>query len=817
MIYSSLTVAVVSIAIAIILGSVDVTALRLRGSDIDADANTDIPDELKQAVDEWRSRVATSPHVTKSVQDLKASFKARSNGRELRDVAIVRAMEKARAKRPPMFSLEWAKKFEGSNPFVYYYDENATEDNANGRGKYSTFDGMRKNRQRRGQENTDKVIGIGISALSPGFPWNPHLQAGEGEPEFYCAGAALTDPPGTDSPVRPTRNAPMTLIDCENLNSERERSQITFEYTAEGELNFTDVSENDPFTEPWGWCVGLKNVNKNQLLRSQYCDKADITQVWRILPWDNTWRPDAAWWNINGGGICVEASSSNLTQYETQIQLERCTYDDQAARQRQTWVWCYEETTCKDEDSTPPNFSLTIECDIANTQRLTCSSSTIIESTATSDGAGAVQESIYDEINNCPDDPVRNQRWGRSQVYLVSDVPENENLIVDFDSNCDDDGNDANNFMRVYTKQSDGEYDCEFLDNTRCEDDRQTMSAVVDPSDRDYLIVVTADGSDGNDANYNLDVSCSTSHYVLIQFRGNNDNTNFCIGVDNSNSGQDVELKRCDPDDNNMLWELDDDRLLRLRANDGRCMGVANTNNNQVVELVNCNPDRDNQRWRYDSQGDNEFSVVSNNNRCITTEDGADPSNGDRITITNCDGNSDQRWNYGFVNPLLPSTSSSSDEYCFSDENIINVESDNENLPRGSYDNNACLEPSDVFETEDNLRNAYLFYDTQGIEFTLSIVSDCSSGRGIDSSDSAGYTLYRVYEVDEDDNSNQDEFECRFSAKTECKKESDEDQTVSFNLDGQKRYLFVATGSIELVPICEVDDSCTAGLADARV
>lgn len=176
MICSRLTVGVVSVAIAIILGSVDVNALRLRGSDIDADANTDIPDELKQAVDEWRSRVATSPHVTKSVQDLKASFKARSNGRELRDHAIVRAMEEARAKRPPMFSLEWAKKFEGSNPFEDYSDENATEDNTNtntnnDRNKYSTFDGMRKNRQRRGQETTDKVIGIGISALSPGFPW----------------------------------------------------------------------------------------------------------------------------------------------------------------------------------------------------------------------------------------------------------------------------------------------------------------------------------------------------------------------------------------------------------------------------------------------------------------------------------------------------------------------------------------------------------------------------------------------------------------------------------------------------------------------
>lgn len=154
-----------------LLVSCDVSALRLRGSDADPDADVDIPDELQQAVDEWRSRVATSPHVTKSVQDLKASFKAQSNGRELRDHVIVRAMEKARAKRPKMFSREWAKKFEGSNPFENYSSDKAKGDKFNHKDKYSVFDGMRKNRQRRGQETTDKVIGIGIAALSPGFPW----------------------------------------------------------------------------------------------------------------------------------------------------------------------------------------------------------------------------------------------------------------------------------------------------------------------------------------------------------------------------------------------------------------------------------------------------------------------------------------------------------------------------------------------------------------------------------------------------------------------------------------------------------------------
>lgn len=136
------------------------------------------------------------------------------------------------------------------------------------------------------------------------------------------------------------------------------------------------------------------------------------------------------------------------------------------------------------------------------------------------------------------------------------------------------------------------------------------------------------------------------------------------------------------------------------------------------------------------------------------------------------------------------------------------IKSDNENLPTGSYDRNACLRESDVFDTTDNLRNTWRYYDTQGIPFTLSVTSDCESGRGIDDSDSAGYTLYRLYEVD--DSGSTTEFECIHSEKTECKEESDGKLTKTFQrLDGSKRYLFVATGSIELVTVCDVSDDCT--------
>lgn len=817
---SKVAVGMGTFALFALLGSrvVDVRpiAMHLRGAPDDAHADADVPVELRQEVSEWRARVSDTPALAKNIQELKESHLARTNGRELRDHTIVRAMKRAKAKRPPRFSLEWAKRFEGMNPFEASSD--SVKDDASDPSRETEFDRMRRNGQRRGQ-TIDQIIGIGLAALSPGFPWNPHL-AENLDPDnpddifFYCAGAELTDPPGTTEPIRPTRDGFMTLINCLDIGNDRKRSQITFEYTAMGELNFTEVSANDPFSDPYGWCVGMRSVGKNQRLRSQYCDLYDMTQVWRILPFDNTWRPDAAWYNINGldGGLCVETTSSNLTEFVTEMQLERCTYDDQEARQRQTWIWCYEETTCDDEDSTPPNFELTIACEDTEIQDKRCTSATFTQSTSFSDGAGAVPSGIYEEMNECPNDPVRNMRWGRSQVYRVDKSGQDENLVVDFESTCDDDGDDSDTWMRVFTEESDGEWDCQYIDTTACIDRRTTMRAVVDNNnERNYLVVVSADGSDDDDAEYDIELSCSVSNYVLIQLRGDDEQFNLCIGVNNAVNGANLILRTCTENDSRLEWELDRDRLLRLRADNDLCAGVSNLNNNQPVQLFECDSAIDNQLWRYDSRNDFEISL-SSASRCMTTENGSNPLAGDQITISACDGNFDQAWNYGRLNPFPSPTPNSDDEYCDADQLLLNVDSDNENLPTGSYDRNACLRESDVFDTTDNLRNTWRYYDTQGIPFTLSVTSDCGSGRGIDDSDSAGYTLYRLYEVD--DSGSTTEFECIQSEKTECKEESDGKLTKTFQrLDGSKRYLFVATGSIELVTVCDVSDDCTTEFA----
>ena len=200
------------------------------------------------------------------------------------------------------------------------------------------------------------------------------------------------------------------------------------------------------------------------------------------------------------------------------------------------------------------------------------------------------------------------------------------------------------------------------------------MKAVVDNNnERDYLVVVTADGSDKDDADFTVDVSCSASNFVLIQFRGDNQQFNFCLGVNSANNGENLVLRSCDETDNRMLWELDDDRLLRLRAGNNLCAGVTNRNNNQVVELFECDSNNENRRWRYDSRGDFEFSISGTSN-CMTTEDGSNPQTGDSITLTSCDGNFDQAWNYGRLIPFPSPTPSSDDEHCDSEDLLLNVD-----------------------------------------------------------------------------------------------------------------------------------------------
>lgn len=324
-------------------------------------------------------------------------------------------------------------------------------------------------------------------------------------------------------------------------------------------------------------------------------------------------------------------------------------------------------------NSTPSTrFELRTACEITEIHQVKqCTSTAFIHSTALLDGAGVVDYYIYTEMSGCPEDPVRDMRWGRSQVYRVRVSGEDESLVVDFESTCEDYGKESETYMRVFAEEPNGSWHCQYIDTTACIDRRRTMKAVVDNNnERDYLVVVTADGSDLDDAAYTINFSCSPSNYVLLQFRGDAMQFNFCLGVFNAINGENLVLRSCDETDNRMLWELNDDRLLRLRAGNDLCAGVTNRNNNQVVELFECDANNENQRWRYDNKGDFEFSIPGTDN-CMTTEDPSIPQTGDAITLTSCGGNFGQAWNYGRLNSLPSPTPHADDEYCNERENLL--------------------------------------------------------------------------------------------------------------------------------------------------
>ena len=118
----------------------------------------------------------------------------------------------------------------------------------------------------------------------------------------------------------------------------------------------------------------------------------------------------------------------------------------------------------------------------------------------------------------------------------------------------------------------------------------------------------------------------------LIRFRGNGDETDLCLAVNNAVNGANLILKTCDMADSLMLWALHDESQLRLRADYSLCAGVSNRNNNQVVELFECDPSIINQGWHYDIRGDSDISLLGY--MCMTTENGSSPRPGDSITIS---------------------------------------------------------------------------------------------------------------------------------------------------------------------------------------
>ena len=125
-----------------------------------------------------------------------------------------------------------------------------------------------------------------------------------------------------------------------------------------------------------------------------------------------------------------------------------------------------------------------------------------------------------------------------------------------------------------------------------------------------------------------------SSDYVMYQVFGSTDQ---CLGVDDANEFTILQLIQCDEDNDFGLWSLDDDNLLRLKANPNRC--AQRTGTGERVELRNCVIGRSNQEWRYDG-GSNELRL-SGSSQCM--EYGSS-SVGQDIFTYSCDGQSNQRW-----------------------------------------------------------------------------------------------------------------------------------------------------------------------------
>jgi len=752
----------------------------------------------KHQQQQWQARVEADPSLASNVASLKSKFARRTGGRKvLRDETIYDAIRSAWDR------YEFTPSSVASPPF--------SDDGRNLQGTATTTTTT---------ATTDQLIGFAISATSPGLPWNAPSPSPD-DTQYYCAGAALQDPPPPNLyGVRPFRGQPLTLLDCQDaLSTERRQSQILFRYGndgGEGVLKFNLISDLDIFADPRGWCVSLDRVRKNEELTADYCDITSIEQVWRVLSSDNTWRPEYAWYDINGDGLCVETKTT-VPSIGVEMHLRPCTYGDEMARQRQSWVWCYQDTQCDTTLSTPPDFTIEVDCPTTDvdSNSLRCDATFLGNlNTADDGGGGAVPPGVYDRLDECRNDPVDNKRFGSSLVYRVTNNDSDQYLSIDLTSSCRDDGDDADTYVRVYEEQSNGDWDCEYWSSTYCVDGYRAVSTTVDPHQRDFLIIVSADGTDRDQTDFDLELGCDDDEDEYEQIRLRQD-PDLCFGVSRASADTPIELFSCDDDTDLLLWTLDNNRLSRLRGFNLCAQIDGAYQDGTGLLLQSCNRNRANQKWRYDRFNDNEISSEGDSRFCLTYDTGRDsPREGHSVEIDSCSGDNRQEWLFArsTSNPSpSPPTASPSDLYCF-DDVTRNVEDDSQRLPTdGTYRDLSCIDPDDVFDDTSNILNTYEIVSTEGIEQTIRITSRCNGSTGDgddDGDDDAGTTLFRIYQIVEDRDGDVEEYRCRRSGRTTC--DSGTSDSLSFTLDGSQRYLVVATGVRVDVVECEIsDEGCT--------
>jgi len=135
-------------------------------------------------------------------------------------------------------------------------------------------------------------------------------------------------------------------------------------------------------------------------------------------------------------------------------------------------------------------------------------------------------------------------------------------------------------------------------------------------------------------------VEASGGGYKLIKSKDDDD---LCWGVSNVKDGARVKLVKCDDDDDEQLWDLDNGKI-KNKDDDDFCIQVK-AKENKGLRLRKCkNTSR--QKWNYDKNNDNEWTPKKDDDLCVQHKGGGSPEKGDKLILKDCDGDDEQEWEW---------------------------------------------------------------------------------------------------------------------------------------------------------------------------
>lgn len=407
-------------------------------------------------------------------------------------------------------------------------------------------------RRRRLQSGTN-VDGFIISGLSPIF--RPESFPNTTVLPIWCAGIIEDRPPagqplgmrdlqelflipGRD-PDEPS-DFPEIFWDIEVEDADKRQSEAFLpELVDENDKCFDDADDDD---ECPTYYMEIKKQKKNKLVyvteQNTYnpnqlfdfrpgglTDIVESTEILRKLT-DRTWRPS---FQLGNKEFCIEPVLTNGTTIEEFNPLrQKVCKNNGFKRERQIWVYCVAGDVCETDEVDPPTFELSVDCVEADTESLQCNDGF---SNQNLDKGEAVDSGIWDNLLPCLNDnnlrdPDRDNKFGKSLVYRMDDDEKDGSgidLIFTYGDDDDDvrvcEKDDANAIVRVYEQLSNNDWNCLFIDQTDCEAESAAGSEITarlgptQNSNRDFLVIVSSDGSDVTDdennlERFDLDVDC---------------------------------------------------------------------------------------------------------------------------------------------------------------------------------------------------------------------------------------------------------------------------------------------------------------------